>query len=493
MNGDEQRARAALEEVGLGWAAGRHPRDLSSGERERLALAAVAVAEPDLLVLDEPTRGLDPARKAELGALAPRLRRVREGGPRRDARPRPPGRPADRTLCFRNTSLSGRRALASRVAALAAGAALALAAWAALDPARGGIATLLAAFAVLVAGFAWLEGGTLSARDLTLVATLGGLAAAGRVLFAPVPSVQPVTVIVAAAGVALGPRRGFAVGALAAIASNFFLGQGPHTPWQMLAWGGCGLLAGLAAAAAPPPARVRGLRAPARLRVRDADGPLALVRLLPAHGGGAAGAARRRRPVQRRSRGRETSSSRSSPGRSCGACSSASSAAPGPRSCGREAARGAGRSGRARDAGRLRPGTAARGRRLRRRADHGLGDARAGRRRRRDPAGRGRVPRAAQPANATDAALVAMARAAAGDRPDDLLPRLRAHRPGSSSTRRSGRSWRSGRRASPCPAGARDRPAGRAALERRLAVARRRRGGRERHGRGDPGAPRRRG
>ena len=139
----------------------------------------------------------------------------------------------------------GAAPLASRVAASAPAAALALAAWAALDPARGGIATLLAAVAVLVAGFAWLEGGTVSARDLTLVATLGGLAAAGRVLFAPIPSVQPVTVIVAAAGVALGPRRGFAVGALAAIASNFFLGQGPHTPWQMLAWGGCGLLAGL--------------------------------------------------------------------------------------------------------------------------------------------------------------------------------------------------------------------------------------------------------
>jgi energy-coupling factor transport system substrate-specific component len=58
--------------------------------------------------------------------------------------------------------------------------------------------------------------------------------------------VQPVTVVVAATGVALGPRRGFAVGALAALASNFFLGQGPHTPWQMLAWGGCGLAAGLA-------------------------------------------------------------------------------------------------------------------------------------------------------------------------------------------------------------------------------------------------------
>jgi energy-coupling factor transporter ATP-binding protein EcfA2 len=65
---DEQRAFAALDEADLSWAAGRHPRDLSSGERERLALSAVAVTEPDLLVLDEPTRGLDPDRKAALVA-----------------------------------------------------------------------------------------------------------------------------------------------------------------------------------------------------------------------------------------------------------------------------------------------------------------------------------------------------------------------------------------------------------------------------------------
>jgi energy-coupling factor transport system substrate-specific component len=55
-----------------------------------------------------------------------------------------------------------------------------------------------------------------------------------------------VTVIVAASGVALGPKRGFAVGALAALASNFFLGQGTYTPWQMLAWGACGVAGGLA-------------------------------------------------------------------------------------------------------------------------------------------------------------------------------------------------------------------------------------------------------
>ena len=136
--------------------------------------------------------------------------------------------------------------MASRLIVAASFVAFAAAVWAALDPARGAIAVLLAVVATLAAGFAWLEGGTTSAKDLTLVATLGGLAAAGRVLFAPIPDVQPVTVIVAASGVALGPRRGFAVGAVAALASNFFLGQGPHTPWQMLAWGGCGVAAGVA-------------------------------------------------------------------------------------------------------------------------------------------------------------------------------------------------------------------------------------------------------
>jgi len=136
--------------------------------------------------------------------------------------------------------------LRSKAFFAAAGLALGAAAWAALDPGRGGLAVLLAAFAVLVAGAAWLEDSPGSVRDLTLVATLGGLAAAGRVLFAPVPNVQPVTVIVVASGVALGPRRGFAVGALAALASNFFLGQGTYTPWQMLAWGACGVAGGLA-------------------------------------------------------------------------------------------------------------------------------------------------------------------------------------------------------------------------------------------------------
>jgi energy-coupling factor transport system substrate-specific component len=135
-----------------------------------------------------------------------------------------------------------------RAAALAAALAAFGAAWTALDPAHAGLSLLLVALALLAGAAAWIDSGTVSAKEIAVVATLAGAAAAGRVLFAAIPGVQPVTVIVAAAGVALGARAGLAVGAIAALASNFFLGQGAWTPWQMLAWGGCGLLA---AACAP--------------------------------------------------------------------------------------------------------------------------------------------------------------------------------------------------------------------------------------------------
>jgi energy-coupling factor transport system ATP-binding protein len=77
LGADLTRARRTLAAVGLGGYEARHPRDLSSGERERLALATVLVTDPDLLVLDEPTRGVDPQRKAELAGLLREQARAR--------------------------------------------------------------------------------------------------------------------------------------------------------------------------------------------------------------------------------------------------------------------------------------------------------------------------------------------------------------------------------------------------------------------------------
>ena len=96
--------------------------------------------------------------------------------------------------------------------------------------------------AVLLAGFAWYERSRPPSQVVALVAALAALAIAGRVAFAAFPNVKPTTDIVIFAGYALGPAPGFAVGALTALVSNFWFGQGPWTPWQMAGWGLCGIL-----------------------------------------------------------------------------------------------------------------------------------------------------------------------------------------------------------------------------------------------------------
>ena len=62
---DELAARI-IAELDLAGLLQRDPRDLSGGERTRVALAAAACGDPPLVVLDEPTRGMDPTRKGEL-------------------------------------------------------------------------------------------------------------------------------------------------------------------------------------------------------------------------------------------------------------------------------------------------------------------------------------------------------------------------------------------------------------------------------------------
>ena len=60
--------------LGLLRAADRYPRDLATGERQRVALAAVLVGTPSLVLLDEPTRGMDAFARSALQGLVERLR-----------------------------------------------------------------------------------------------------------------------------------------------------------------------------------------------------------------------------------------------------------------------------------------------------------------------------------------------------------------------------------------------------------------------------------
>jgi len=93
----------------------------------------------------------------------------------------------------------------------------------------------------LAGGFAWYERKRPPARVVGVVAVLAALAVVGRLAFAAIPNIKPTTDIVLFAGYTLGAAPGFAVGAIGAIASNVFLGQGPWTVWQMAAWGGVGI------------------------------------------------------------------------------------------------------------------------------------------------------------------------------------------------------------------------------------------------------------
>lgn len=99
----------------------------------------------------------------------------------------------------------------------------------------------------LLTGFAWYERTRPDARIVALVGTLAAFAALGRIAFAAVPNVKPTSDIVLISGYALGGAPGYVVGAVAALTSNLFFGQGPWTPWQMAGWGVTGIAGALLA------------------------------------------------------------------------------------------------------------------------------------------------------------------------------------------------------------------------------------------------------
>lgn len=106
------------------------------------------------------------------------------------------------------------------------------------------VASVIVVLCTIVPFFVIFEARRPQARELVMLAVMCALAVAARAAFIWLPGFKPMAAIIMIAGIAFGPSSGFLVGSLAALTSNFIFGQGPWTPWQMLAFGLCGLVFG---------------------------------------------------------------------------------------------------------------------------------------------------------------------------------------------------------------------------------------------------------
>ncbi len=313
-----QRVDKIMDFFGIAHLADRHPYDLSGGEQEKAALAKVLLAEPDILLLDEPTKGLDAHFKRELGELLSRLSEngvsilmvthdvefaaryatrcgmffggeiVSEGAPREffggksfyttDAARMSRGILDGAVLaediisavggevreygCAKEKDLlplkkeespvktarkkkSKKSIIVSCIFFLLLIPLTIFFGTEFLDNRKYYFISLLLIAETLIPFFVMFEDRLPRAKEIVVVAVMCALAVTGRVAFEALPQFKPVAAIVIISGVMLGGEAGFLVGALSAFVSNFFFGQTPFTPWQMLAFGLIGFLSGV--------------------------------------------------------------------------------------------------------------------------------------------------------------------------------------------------------------------------------------------------------
>ena len=84
------------------------------------------------------------------------------------------------------------------------------------------------------------------AREIVLIAMMSALTVCVHIFFHITLPLQIGTAMIIISGISLGPEAGFLIGAISRFVCNFYMGQGPWTPWQMFCWGILGFLAGMA-------------------------------------------------------------------------------------------------------------------------------------------------------------------------------------------------------------------------------------------------------
>lgn len=330
LAGEREERRRWIERFHLDAILARHPYDISGGEQQKVAFAKILLREPEILLLDEPTKGMDAMDKALVGETLMEL--AREGKTvlvvSHDLefaaayahraglffRGRLEGLlPARDFFCQNHfyTTAAQRMSRESIPWAVTAEDVLTVLSGNAPDAqagrlpdqsevreadrcpdenegcvhgrdferkeepsGRGGMAGYIAGIFMLYPALLWLgmtffhdrryllislgmviyallpffriwERRPPRVQKLVVVAVLAAIAVAGRCAFYMFPSVKPMAAVAIVAGISLGAESGFFVGAMSMLASNMMFGQGPWTPWQMLAMGLVGLFAGL--------------------------------------------------------------------------------------------------------------------------------------------------------------------------------------------------------------------------------------------------------
>lgn len=109
---------------------------------------------------------------------------------------------------------------------------------------QAAILTMFTAIFASIPFFLHFERARPKPRDIMPIVVMAALATTGQILFAPIPSFKPIGAIVIVTAIAFGRQSGYMTGAMTAVASNMFFGQGAWTPWQMFGWGLIGYLAG---------------------------------------------------------------------------------------------------------------------------------------------------------------------------------------------------------------------------------------------------------
>lgn len=109
------------------------------------------------------------------------------------------------------------------------------------EPKRQAFVALAVAISACMLFLASFEHKKTGSRRLIIVSVFIALSVIGRFI----PFFKPITALTIIAGVYLGGEAGFLCGAFSALISNFYFGQGPWTPFQMLAWGMIGFFAGV--------------------------------------------------------------------------------------------------------------------------------------------------------------------------------------------------------------------------------------------------------